>query len=587
MKKISNTADKLIIGCGTPGLDLRRTLTYARPDSLIMEYYVRPHVFIYRDGVKLLEDDIFARYRKTESVTKMLRDCAMGAKTPIIEQTNPKCSGAAVIGNNPVYENKIEPMPNRWVKYGWELPTSDPPDFPVGGIYYNLGSTILNIISPDYTSNEFTHLSPHVYKHSFRLFIYYTLKYTRVKMVKGPSVNIDEFKGGRVGVLALRDTRRIKPWLTSFTNVNNCKISAITGEVNIQSSEPSTKIFWDVVPEDQGNVGSDYIYIFYNPRSGAVGRINGMEYKVFPKAGTDETTLDKTITQTDSTCNLQITAVKSKDYQDGYYDMLKTYVLPKSSKLHEDFRSDDYQSVFQYITPENTCGDKQRANRCGTVNPVTDKVFSTVEFEVDKVDGNYTCIFAGDPSKNFYYEGVIPTTTTTTTTTTPAPTTTTTTTTTPAPTTTTTTTTTPVPTTTTTTPAPTTTTTTTTLAPTTTTPTTTTTTTIPTTTTPIILKPPTKNPLIIDQDKNVTSTTTPKELESNKDTIFVKIKDVVFSYKIKSTPDDHRRYRNYSQQEIPKINLDWLLLYMAALGGSLFVSFIIICSICIYIRKMK
>nr|WHP53272.1 ORF32 [Ostreid herpesvirus 1] len=66
-----------------------------------------------------------------------------------------------------------------------------------------------------------------------------------------------------------------------------------------------------------------------------------------------------------------------------------------------------------------------------------------------------------------------------------------------------------------------------------------------------------------------------------------KIKDVVFPYKIKSTPDDHRRYRNYSQQEIPKINLDWLLLYMAALGGSLFVSFIIICSICIYIRKMK
>lgn len=42
VKKISNTADKLIIGCGTPGLDLRRTLTYARPDSLIMEYYVRP-----------------------------------------------------------------------------------------------------------------------------------------------------------------------------------------------------------------------------------------------------------------------------------------------------------------------------------------------------------------------------------------------------------------------------------------------------------------------------------------------------------------------------------------------------------------
>lgn len=77
--------DKFIIGCGIFGLDLCRILIYVRLDSLIMEYYVRFYVFIYRDGVKLLEDDIFVRYRKMEFVIKMLRDCVMGVKIFIIE----------------------------------------------------------------------------------------------------------------------------------------------------------------------------------------------------------------------------------------------------------------------------------------------------------------------------------------------------------------------------------------------------------------------------------------------------------------------------------------------------------------------
>lgn len=138
-----------------------------------------------------------------------------------------------VIGNNLVYENKIELMLNWWVKYGWELLISDLLDFLVGGIYYNLGSMILNIISLDYIFNEFIYLFFYVYKYSFRLFIYYILKYIWVKMVKGLLVNIDEFKGGRVGVLVLRDIRRIKLWFIFFINVNNCKILVIIGEVNI------------------------------------------------------------------------------------------------------------------------------------------------------------------------------------------------------------------------------------------------------------------------------------------------------------------------------------------------------------------
>lgn len=110
---------------------------------------------------------------------------------------------------------------------------SDLLDFLVGGIYYNLGSMILNIISLDYIFNEFIYLFFYVYKYSFRLFIYYILKYIWVKMVKGLLVNIDEFKGGRVGVLVLRDIRRIKLWFIFFINVNNCKILVIIGEVNI------------------------------------------------------------------------------------------------------------------------------------------------------------------------------------------------------------------------------------------------------------------------------------------------------------------------------------------------------------------
>lgn len=368
--------------------------------------------WIKRDGVKILEDDVYGRYRRSEAVTRELVDCNQPiSKTPIMEKVALSCMNSIVIGTNENYNVNTVPE-NRHFKFGLKLPYVDSPVIPAEGIEYDLDTNMVTYVPYDYKSVHFP-LAPSQTFTFLKKMIEYMSMFKKARIVKGPQIDLTNFQGQEIAFLGQRQINQLNTnYLNMADSGEGCTLRVVAGKVTVHDDIQQIYLW---VPErgaPQANHGSKYFYIFYDKKPTYVNpTLDGLEIKLYPERNYDSTTLAEDNIMLDSTCTNRNR--KKSEYRNTFYDIVKD-IIKIGSKRHEDFRTVPFGEVFNTITTQNSCGTKQRANRCGSVDPQTGKTFSSIEFEVDDTPGSYTCYFAGVESKNSITLP-LPTTTTTTT----------------------------------------------------------------------------------------------------------------------------------------------------------------------------
>lgn len=75
IKVVLSVLGKVILGCGFEGLDLWDIYIYDFFDDRLIEYKMWLLIWIKWDGVKILEDDVYGCYRRSEVVIRELVDC--------------------------------------------------------------------------------------------------------------------------------------------------------------------------------------------------------------------------------------------------------------------------------------------------------------------------------------------------------------------------------------------------------------------------------------------------------------------------------------------------------------------------------
>lgn len=289
---------------------------------------------------------------------------------------------------------------------------------------------IITFLGIDYGSTKFE-LPPMIYKEFVKNLFFNMARYNVMEIHRGPTIDLSRFVSQNVVIMAVRSHGFTKNILTKNVVNDQCHTGLYTYSGLVTMGGTLFTLWNDTnLP---GNRGSNYFYLFHNVRSNG----DQVEFKFYPETNLNPSTLDESVIIEDAGCDTS--NIKKLDYKKALDEVISEHIYKMGSKIIEDMRSMDINDVLKYVTQDNPCGNRQRANRCNNGR-------ASVEFEVDDYNGNYTCMFAGSPSVNQFIltDGRdVPTTTTTTTTVAPNPdvleakTTTTTTTTTPAPTTTT------------------------------------------------------------------------------------------------------------------------------------------------------